>query len=86
MPLFTGHICSCGAFMQAILFQTMEDNAVGQSQFQLLLYVDAPQDANMRGNTQLLHVVDQRTLPGEDATFPLVSSQLARLPMTTTGV
>ena len=62
--------------MQAILLQPIEDNAVGQSQFHLSLYLTAPLDADIRGNTQLLHVVDQRTLPGEDVTFPLVSSHL----------
>ena len=60
--------------MQAILLQAIKDNTVGQSQFQLLFYIAAPLDANIRGNTQLLHVVDQRTLPGEDAVFPWVRS------------
>ena len=60
--------------LQAILLQAIKDNAAGQSQFQLLFYVAAPLDANLRGNTQLLHVVDQRTLPGEDAAFPWVRS------------
>lgn len=58
--------------MQAILLQAVEDNAVGQSELQLLRYVAASQDADVRGNMQVLHVVDQRTLPGEDASFPWV--------------
>ncbi len=61
-------------FMQAVLLQALKDNAVGQSQFQIFLYIAASQDANIKGNTQLLHVIDQRTLPGENATFPLVRS------------
>jgi len=58
--------------MQAILLQAVADNAVGQAQSQIALYVAAPKDANITGNRQVLHVVDERMLPGEDASFPLV--------------
>ena len=60
----------CG--MQAVLLQAVKDNAAGQPQFSIALYVAAPMDADITDNWQILHVVDQRTLPGEDASFPLV--------------
>ena len=63
----------CG--MQAVLLQAVKDNAAGQPQFSIALYVAAPMDANITNNWQLLHVVDQRTLPGEDASFPLVKKR-----------
>ena len=61
--------------MQAVLLQAVKDNAAGQPQFSIALYVAAPMDANITNNWQLLHVVDQRTLPGEDASFPLVKKR-----------
>ena len=49
-----------------------------QPQFDIALYVSALRDANITGNRQLLHVVDQRMLPGErDTSFPLVRSLLS---------
>ena len=58
--------------MQAILLQAVADNTVGQAQSQIALCMAAPKDANITGNRQVLHVVDERMLPGEDASFPLV--------------
>ena len=63
--------------VQAVILQAVQDNAVGQPQFDIALYVTALRDANITGNRQLLHVVDQRMLPGEDASFPLVRSLLS---------
>ena len=70
---------SCDSILQAVLLQTVEDSAVGQSQFHISFYVAAPHDTGINGNTQLVHVLDQRILPGEDAAFPLVRCQSARL-------
>ena len=53
--------------VQAVILQAVQD----------ALYVTALRDANITGNRQLLHVVDQRMLPGEDASFPLVRSLLS---------
>jgi len=63
---------TCDICMQALLLQAVADNAVGQAQSQIALYVAAPKDENMTGNRQVLHVVDQRMLPGEDVSFPMV--------------
>ena len=63
--------------MQAVILQAVQDNAAGQLQFDIALYVTALRDANITGNRQLLHVVDQRMLPGEDTSFPLVRSLLS---------
>ena len=63
--------------MQAVILKAVQDNAVGQPQFDVALYVTALRDANITGNRQLLHVVDQRTLPGEDTSFPLVRRLLS---------
>ena len=52
---------------------------MGQLQFDIALYVTALRDANITGNRQLLHVVDERMLPGEDVSFPLVRSLLRLL-------
>ena len=60
-----------------MLLQAVQDNAVGQPQFDIALYVTALRDANITGNRQLLHVVDQRMLPGEDTSFPLARSLLS---------
>ena len=65
------HAVSC---VQAVVLQAVQDNAVGQPQFEIALYVTAVRDANITGNRQLVHVVDQRLLPGEDTSFPLVRS------------
>lgn len=68
------HPLSC---MQAVILQAVQDNALGQPRFDIALYVTALRDANLTGNRQLLHVVDQRMLPGEDTSFPLVRSLLS---------
>jgi hypothetical protein len=59
--------------------QAVKDNAPGQPQSSIALYVAAPMDANITNNWQLLHVVDQRTLPGEDISFPLVTKLMERI-------
>ena len=69
--------CHLLSYTQAVVLQAVQDNAAGQPQFEIALYVTALQDGNITGNRQLLHVVDQRMLPGENISFPLVKSLLS---------
>lgn len=59
---------------QGLLAAVARDNAPGSSTFALTFYVVAPNDPDINGNRHVFHVIDERTLPGESADFPLVST------------
>lgn len=61
---------------QGLLTAAARDNAPGDSSLAIDFFVVAPSDPDIDGNTHVFHVVDERTLPGEHADFPLVSSLL----------
>ncbi|BDA45373.1 probable extracellular serine proteinase at N-terminal half [Coccomyxa sp. Obi] len=57
---------------QGLLAAAVKDNAPGDSTFAIRFYVVAPSDPDIDGNFQVFPVVDKRTLPGENADFPLL--------------
>lgn len=59
---------------QGLLAAAVKDNAPGGSTFSIHFYVVAPSDPDIDGNFHVFPVVDERTLPGENADFPLVSA------------
>jgi hypothetical protein len=58
---------------QGLVAAVARDNAPGNSTFAITFYVVAPNDPDINGITHVFHVIDDRTLPGENADFPLVS-------------
>lgn len=59
---------------RGLLAAAVKDNAPGDSTFTIRFYVVAPSDPDIDGNFHVFPVVDTRTLPGENADFPLVSA------------
>ncbi|KAK9901231.1 hypothetical protein WJX75_001560 [Coccomyxa subellipsoidea] len=61
---------------QGLVAAVARDNAPGNSTFAITFYVVAPNDPDINGNTHVFHVIDDRTLPGENADFPLLISSV----------
>ncbi|CAL8471030.1 g10572 [Coccomyxa elongata] len=67
---------------QGLLAAAVKDNAPADSTFAIRFYVVAPSDPDIDGNFHVFPVVDERTLPGENADFPLL---IGSIPYTGNG-
>lgn len=92
LPTRTGRLVMSGTFAanslrftpsnwdqpQGLLAAAVKDNALADSTFAIRFYVVAPSDPDIDGNFHVFPVMDERTLPGENADFPLVSAVYTR--------